>query len=68
MVNWLINYYIIEPRSMGAYLCADYKIVLGKQSWENETLKYSLSRLILRIACTVLVLFATHIYIILGLV
>ena len=27
IVNWLMNYRIIEPRSMGAYLCADYKIV-----------------------------------------
>ena len=26
IVNWLMNYHIIEPRSMGAYLCADYKI------------------------------------------
>ena len=67
MVKWLMNYYIIEPRSVGAYLCADYKIAC-KQPWENETLKYSLTRLILRIAYTVLILYATHIYIILGLV
>ena len=46
-----MNYRIIEPRSMGAYLCADYKIVCYK-SWENETLKYSLTRLILYISYT----------------
>ena len=46
-----MNYRMIEPRSMGPYLGADYKIVCYK-SWENETLKYSLTRLILYISCT----------------
>ena len=48
-----MNYRIIEPRSMGAYLCADYKIVL--KVLENGTLKYLLTRLILYISCTYII-------------
>ena len=39
---------------MGPYLCGDYKIVCLK-SWENETLKYSLTQLILYMSCTYII-------------